>query len=129
PIRAGRHRPQRHCVLPVGIGPGSIPDRSGRRSKEVQGMSMRRQLIATIFGFSALGFALLALIYWLVILQLSGMDRLLQIFLIAAIISFSIFLLATPEAVGKAASKRSNKLTVNALVASAVALAIAFTLK
>lgn len=90
-------------------------------------MSMRRQLLATIFGFSALGFAILALIYWVVILQNSGMDRLLQVFLLAAIISFTAYLLITPESVGQAASRRSNKLTVNALVASAVALAIAFT--
>ena len=38
-------------------------------------MNTRRQLLATIFGFAALGFALLAIIYWAVILTFSGIDR------------------------------------------------------
>jgi len=91
-------------------------------------MTARRQLIATIFGFAAIGFAILALIYWVAILSFNGIDRILQIFLIAAIVSFSIYLLASPEAVGQAASRRSNRLTANALVVSLVALAIAFFL-
>jgi ABC-type uncharacterized transport system involved in gliding motility auxiliary subunit len=89
-------------------------------------MNTRRQLLATIFGFAAIGFALLSLIYWVVILSLSGMDRLLQVFLIAAIVSFSIYLLAAPESVGRAAGRRSNRLTANALVVSLVAVGIAF---
>src|SRR5437588_212478 len=89
-------------------------------------MNARRQLLATIFGFAAIGFALLALIYWVVILTFSGMDTLLQAFLIAAIVSFAIYLLAAPEAVGQAAGRRSNKLTANALVVSVVAVGIAF---
>lgn len=88
-------------------------------------MRTGRALIATIAGFAALGFAILALIYWAITLGFGPLDLALQIMLIVAIVSFSIYLLAAPESVGQAAGRRSNKLTANALVASAVAIGIA----
>jgi ABC-type uncharacterized transport system involved in gliding motility auxiliary subunit len=92
-------------------------------------MNANRQLIANIAGFAAVGFFGLALIYWAVIatppLSFQSIDWPLRILVIAAIVSFTIFIIATPEAIGRAAGRRSNRLTANAVVASLVAVAIA----
>src|SRR5438445_5442781 len=91
-----------------------------------------KTLVATMAGFSAAGFALLAFLYWAFIanppFSFAGIDLPLKVLVIAAIISFSIFILAAPEKVGAAAGRRSNRLTANALVASLVALGIVFAL-
>lgn len=88
-----------------------------------------RALIATIAGFAALAFGGLALVYWAAFqgltLDFATMDLTLRMLVIAAVVSFAVFVLAAPESVGQAASKRSTRLTTNALVASAVAIAIA----
>jgi ABC-type uncharacterized transport system involved in gliding motility auxiliary subunit len=88
-----------------------------------------RALIATLAGFAALGFAGIALFYWAAFqsltLDFGSMDLTLRILIIAAIVSFAVFVLAAPESVGQAAGKRSTRLTTNALVASIAAIAIA----
>lgn len=88
-----------------------------------------RALIATLAGFAALGFAGIALFYWAAFqsltLDFGSMDLTLRILIIAAIVSFAIFVLAAPESVGEAAGKRSTRLTTNALIASIAAIAIA----
>ncbi|HEX8229185.1 MAG TPA: GldG family protein [Chloroflexia bacterium] len=88
-----------------------------------------RALIATLAGFAALGFGGIALFYWAAFqgltLDFGTMDLTLRILIIAAIVSFAIFVLAAPESVGEAAGKRSTRLTTNALVASIAAIAIA----
>ena len=88
-----------------------------------------RALIATIAGFAALGFAGVALFYWAAFqgltLDFGTMDLTLRVLVIAAIVCFAIFVLAAPESVGQAASRRSTRLTTNALIASVVAIAIA----
>lgn len=89
-----------------------------------------RALLASVAGFAALGFVIMALIYWAVLatpafsFDLGTMDWTLRILIIAAIVSFSVYLLVTPESVGRAAAKRSNRLGANAVVASLVAVAI-----
>ncbi|HEX9989259.1 MAG TPA: GldG family protein [Chloroflexia bacterium] len=91
----------------------------------------RRTLIATIAGFTALGLAIMAVFYWAALavppftLDLGQIDLPLRLLVIGAIVSFSIYILATPESVGRTVGKRSNRLTANALVASIVAVAIA----
>lgn len=88
-----------------------------------------RTLIATVAGFAALGFAVIALFYWAAFesftLDFSQIDAVMRGFVIGAIVCFSIFILANPESVGQTAGKRSTRLTANALVASLVAVAIA----
>jgi hypothetical protein len=88
-----------------------------------------RALIATLAGFAALGFGGIALFYWAAFqsltLDFGSMDLTLRILIIAAIVSFAVFVLAAPESVGEAAGKRSTRLTTNALVASVAAIAIA----
>jgi len=87
-----------------------------------------RGLVAMIAGFAALGFALLSIFYWVAVLNppmsFSNIDLTLKILAIAAIIFFAIYLLFSPESVGKAMGKRSTKLTANALIASLVAIGI-----
>lgn len=87
-----------------------------------------RGLVALISGFAALGFALLSIFYWVAVLNppmsFSNIDLTLKVLAIAAIIFFAIYLLFSPESVGKAMGKRSNRLTANALIASLVAIAI-----
>jgi ABC-type uncharacterized transport system involved in gliding motility auxiliary subunit len=91
-----------------------------------------RSLLATIAGFAALGFLVLSLVYWALLanppLRFDNIDVTLRVLLIATIVSFAIFVLVSPESVGRAAGKRSNRLMANALVASLVALAIAIVL-
>ena len=93
-----------------------------------------RALISTIAGFAALGFFLMALIYWAVLatpafsFNITEWDWALRTLVIATIVSFSVFLLASPEAVGQAAARRSTRLTANALVASLIAVAIAIVI-
>jgi hypothetical protein len=90
-----------------------------------------KALISTIAGFSALGFFIMALVYWAVLatptfsFNISQWDWTLRTLVIATIISFSIFLLVSPEAIGQAATRRSTRLTANAFVASLIAVAIA----
>ncbi|HYP39120.1 MAG TPA: Gldg family protein [Chloroflexia bacterium] len=94
----------------------------------------RRTLIATIAGFTALGLAIMAVFYWAALavpaytLDLGQIDLPLRLLVIGAIISFSIYILATPESVGRTVGKRSTRLTANALVASIVAVAIAIVI-
>ncbi len=94
-------------------------------------MSRNRALISIIAGFSALGFAIMSIIYWAVLanpplsFNLGAMDLTLRILLIATIVAFSVYLLFSPESVSKAATKRSTRLTANALVASLIAVGIA----
>jgi ABC-type uncharacterized transport system involved in gliding motility auxiliary subunit len=87
-----------------------------------------RGLVALVAGFAALGFALLSIFYWVAVLNppmsFSNIDLTLKILAIAAIICFAIYLLFSPESVGKAMGKRSTRLTANALIASLVAIAI-----
>ena len=81
-------------------------------------MTSRKELIATVAGFLALGFAALALIYWTFLatppLSFQSFDWTMRILVIAAIVSFSIYIIAAPEALPRAAGRRSNRLTVNA---------------
>ena len=88
-----------------------------------------RALIATIAGFAALAFGGIGLFYWAAFqsltLDFASMDLTLRILIIAAVVSFAVFVLAAPESVGEAATKRSTRLTTNALVASLAAIAIA----
>ncbi|MEA2572914.1 MAG: gliding motility-associatede transport system auxiliary component [Chloroflexia bacterium] len=88
-----------------------------------------RALLATVAGFAALGFGGIALFYWAAFqgltLDFGSMDLTLRVLIIAAIVSFAIFVLAAPESVGQAAGRRSTRLTTNALVASIAAIAIA----
>lgn len=94
-------------------------------------MNRNRALISNIAGFSALGFAIMSIIYWAVLatpplsFNLGAMDLTLRILLIATIVLFSVYLLTSPESVGKTAGKRSTRLTANALVASLIAVGIA----
>lgn len=94
-------------------------------------MNSTRGLIAVIAGFCALGFAVMSLLYWAALatppfnFSLTGIDLILRILIIGAIVSFSIYILSSPESVGKSVSKRSNRLTANALVAALVAVGIA----
>ncbi len=94
-------------------------------------MSSGRALVAAIAGFSAIGFALLGVIYAIFIavpppeLNPTSWDWTLRVLVIAAIIGFSVYLLASPESVGQAASRRSNRYTINALIASVVAIVVA----
>jgi ABC-type uncharacterized transport system involved in gliding motility auxiliary subunit len=87
-----------------------------------------RSLVATIAGFAALGFLVLSLVYWALLanppLTISNIDVTLRVMLVAMIVSFAVFILASPESVGRAAAKRSTRLTANALVASLAAVAI-----
>ncbi len=87
-----------------------------------------RGLVALVAGFAALGFALLSIFYWVAVLNppmsFSNIDLTLKILAIAAIIFFAIYLLFSPESVGKSMGKRSTRLTANALIASLVAIAI-----
>ena len=91
-----------------------------------------RSLIATIAGFSALGFALMAIIYWAAFstppFSFSNIDLALRILMIAAIVSLAIYLLFSPESVAQAAGKRSTRLTANAFVSSLIAVGIAIAL-
>lgn len=93
-------------------------------------MSRNRALISTIAAFSAMGFAIMSVIYWALLaspplsFNLGAMDLTLRILLIATIVAFSVYLLTSPESVSKAASKRSTRLTANALVASLIAVGI-----
>lgn len=91
-----------------------------------------RGLIAIVAGFAALGFGLLTIFYWVAVtnppMSFSNIDTTLKILAIAAIISLAIYLLASPESVGKAMGKRSTRLTANALIASLVAIAIGVVL-
>jgi ABC-type uncharacterized transport system involved in gliding motility auxiliary subunit len=87
-----------------------------------------RALIATIAGFAAIGFLFLSLVYWALLanppLRIDNIDLTLRILLVATIVFFAIYILVSPESVGKAAGKRSTRLTANALIASAIAIAI-----
>jgi hypothetical protein len=91
-----------------------------------------RGLIAIVAGFAALGFALLAVFYWVAVsnppMSFSNIDWTLKILAIAAIISFAVYLLASPDSVGKTMGKRSTRLTANALIASLVAVGIGVVL-
>lgn len=95
-------------------------------------MSPRRTLVSTIAVFAAIGFAVLALLYWAFIanppLTPEGIDWAVRLLVIAAIVSFSIFILTAPESIGAAAGRRSNRLTANAIVAALVAIGIAILL-
>lgn len=89
-----------------------------------------RALIGTIAGFSALGLFAMALIYWSAFttpqfnLNIGQWDGLLRILAVAAIVAFSIFLVVSPESVGAAASKRSNRLTANAFLVALITFGI-----
>src|SRR5687768_1255515 len=91
-----------------------------------------RSLISTIAGFCALGFTLMALIYWAAFttppFSLASIDLAMRILVISAIVSLAVYLLFSPESVGQAAAKRSTRLTANALVASLIAIGIAVAL-
>ncbi len=90
-----------------------------------------KSLVAVLAGFVALGFFLMALIYWSAFAQpafsfdVGKWDWTLRALIIVAIVSFAVFLLVSPESVGQVAGKRSTRLSANALVASLVALGIA----
>ncbi|MDQ6693393.1 MAG: GldG family protein, partial [Chloroflexota bacterium] len=86
-----------------------------------------RALIAVLAGFAALGFGLISLIYWVAFAN-GTFDTPLRVLVIAAVVLFSIYLVASPESVGRAAQKRGNRLAANAIVASLVAVAIAIVL-
>ncbi len=92
-------------------------------------MNSTRSLISTIAGFCALGFTLMALIYWAAFstppFSFASIDLALRVLVIAAIVSLAVYLLFSPESVGKAAAKRSTRLTANAFVASLIAVGIA----
>lgn len=89
-----------------------------------------RSLIATIFGFVALGLAAMAVIYWAVFttpsfnLNIGQWDALLRILMVGAILAFSVYLILAPQSVGAAAAKRSNRLTANALLLALLAIGI-----
>jgi ABC-type uncharacterized transport system involved in gliding motility auxiliary subunit len=91
-----------------------------------------RSLISTIAGFCALGFTLMALIYWAAFstppFSFASIDLALRVLVIAAIVSLAVYLLFSPESVGQAASKRSTRLTANAFVASLIAVGIAIAI-
>ncbi|HST06508.1 MAG TPA: GldG family protein [Chloroflexia bacterium] len=89
-----------------------------------------RSLIATIFGFVALGLAAMGIIYWAVFttpsfnLNIGQWDLLLRILMVGAILAFSVYLILAPQSVGAAAAKRSNRLTANALLLTVIAIGI-----
>ncbi len=89
-----------------------------------------RSLISTISGFAALGLFAMAVIYWAAFttpqfnLNIGQWDAVLRILAVGAIIFFSVYLVISPESVGAAASKRSNRLTANALLVSVIAIGI-----
>ena len=93
-----------------------------------------RSLIATIAAFCAAGLFFMALVYWAFFatppfnLNIGAWDIALRVLLIGAVVAFIVYLLITPESVGQAASKRSTRLTANALVASLVAVGIGILL-
>jgi ABC-type uncharacterized transport system involved in gliding motility auxiliary subunit len=90
-----------------------------------------KSLISTIAGFAALGLFVIGLIYWAAFttpsfnLNIGQWDAVLRILMVGAIVAFSIYLILSPDSVGAAASKRSTRLTANALVAAIVAIGIA----
>jgi ABC-type uncharacterized transport system involved in gliding motility auxiliary subunit len=83
---------------------------------------------------SALGFAILSVIYAIFVvtpapeLNPTTWDWTLRILIIAAIVSFSVYLLAAPETLGDVASRRSTRFTANALIAALVAIGVAILL-
>jgi ABC-type uncharacterized transport system involved in gliding motility auxiliary subunit len=89
-----------------------------------------RSLVATIFGFVALGLAAMGIIYWAVFttpsfnLNIGQWDLLLRILMVGAILAFSVYLILAPQSVGAAAAKRSNRLTANALLLTVIAIGI-----
>ena len=91
-------------------------------------MTSTRSLIATISAIAAIGFGVVAVVYWAFFsaapLSLTNLDWPTKILVVAAILAFSVYLLAAPETIGRAASRRSNRLAANALVAAVVAIAI-----
>src|SRR5205814_3818245 len=96
--------------------------------------SRTKSLISTIAGFSALGFFAMGLIYWAVFtnpafnLNIGQWDATLRVLMVLAIVTFSVYLIISPESVGASAAKRSTRLTANALVASLVAIGIGIVL-
>lgn len=97
-------------------------------------MKVNRGLIALVAGLVALGFFIMSFVYWAALaattfsFNLGSMDLTLRILLVITIISFTVFVIASPEAIGQAAKTRSTRLTANALVMSIVAIAIAVVL-
>ena len=89
-----------------------------------------RSLIATIFGFVALGMAAMGIIYWAIFttpsfnLNIGQWDALLRILMVGAILAFSVYLILAPQSIGAAAGKRSNRLAANALLVSVIAVGI-----
>lgn len=87
-----------------------------------------RSLIATIAGFAALGLLFLSLVYWVLLanppLRIDNIDITLRVLLVSTIVAFTVYILVSPESVGRAAAKRSTRLTANAIVGSLVAIAI-----
>jgi ABC-type uncharacterized transport system involved in gliding motility auxiliary subunit len=98
-------------------------------------MSSARSLISTIAGFSAIGFAVLSLVYGFFIvvpkpeiINPTTWDWTLRILVILMIVSFSVYLLAAPETLGDVATRRSTRFTANALIAALVAIGVVILL-
>jgi ABC-type uncharacterized transport system involved in gliding motility auxiliary subunit len=87
-------------------------------------------MISAIAGFFALGFFVIALIYWSIrtpafSFNIGEWDAVLRVLMVGAIVAFSVYLIAAPESVGAAVGKRSTRLTANAFIVSLVAIGIA----
>lgn len=90
-----------------------------------------RSLISTVAGFLALGLFAMSIIYLGAFttpafnLNIGQWDAVLRIMAVGAILAFSVYLVISPDSVGAAAGKRSNRLTANALLVSVIAVGIA----